>query len=128
MLEIFTDSLNIALSSKNPETATLRYELAIEAYHQAVSMPLPAETRLSLTGSMERLAGSFPTQVLVNEAVGLSEKAAKLKTPKRRLELLHRAVSVIEDGLRAYPRNPRLQSVHERLRAEVVKVAGPAPS
>ena len=126
MLEIFTDSLNIALSSKNPETATSRYELAIEAYHQAVSMPLSAAARLSLTGSMERLAGSFPTQVLGNEAIGLSEKAAKLKTPKKRLELLHRAVSVIEHGLRTHPHDSHLRSVHDRLRAEVVELATPA--
>ncbi|HUP21312.1 MAG TPA: hypothetical protein VNB06_00050 [Thermoanaerobaculia bacterium] len=128
MLEIFTDSLKIALSSKNPETAISRYELAIEAYYQAVSMSLPPETRVSLSDSMGRLAESFPTQVLVNEAVGLSEKAAKLKTPKKRLELLQRAVSVIEGGLRTYPENSRLQSVQESLRAEVAKMAGPAPN
>lgn len=128
MLEIFTDSVNIARSSKNPDTATARFELAIEAYHQAVSMPIPAETRQSLTESMEKLAESFPTQVLVNEAVGLSEKAAKLKTPKKRLELLQRAMSVIENGLENYPANPRLQSVQDGLRAEVSKIAGPAPS
>lgn len=128
MLEIFTDSLNIALSSKNPETATTRYELAIEAYHQAVSMPLTGETRQALTDSIGRLVESFPTQVLVNEAVGLSEKAAKLKTPKKRLELLHRAASLIEGGLRSYPQSARLQSVQEGLRAEVAKVSGLAPS
>ena len=127
MLEIFTDSVKIALSSKNPETAVSRYELAVEAYHQAVSMPLAAETRVSLNDSMASLAESFPTQVLVNEAVGLSEKAAKLKTRKNRLELLGRALSVVEEGLRTYPQNPQLQSVQESLRVEVVKVAGPAP-
>ncbi|QQR74041.1 MAG: hypothetical protein IPJ17_00080 [Holophagales bacterium] len=125
MLEIFTDSLNIALSSKNPETATARYELAIEAYHQAAAMGLPAYTRQSLRVSMEGLAESFPTQVLVNEAVGLSEKAAKLKTPKKRLELLERAMSVIEQGLQRYPENPRLRAVQEGLRTELAKVAGP---
>jgi len=126
MLEIFTDSLNIALASKNPETATARYELAIEAYHQAASMQLPAQTTHSLRISMEGLAESFPIQVLVNEAVGLSEKAAKLKTSKKRLELLNRAVSVIEHGLQTYPQNARLQVVHEGLRTELAKVAGPA--
>jgi hypothetical protein len=77
---------------------------------------------------MGRLAESFPTQVLVNEAVGLSEKAAKLKTPKKRLELLHRALSVIENGLQSYPDDPRLQSVREGLRSEMTKVSGLAPS
>jgi hypothetical protein len=127
MLEIFTDSLKIALSSKNPETAILRYELAIEAYHQAVSMPLPAETRASLNDSMNRLAESFPAQVLVNEAVGLSEKAAKLKTPKKRIDLLQRAVTVVEAGLRTFPQNPQLRAVHEVLRAEAAKAAGSVP-
>lgn len=127
VLEIFTDSLKIALSSKNLETATARYELAIEAYHQAISMPLPAGTRDSVQEAMVRLAESFPTQVLVNEAVGLSEKAAKLKTPKKRLELLQRAISVIEGGLRTYPQNLQLQAVQEKLRAEIEKVASPAP-
>lgn len=127
MLEIFSDSVKIALSSKNPETAISRYELAIEAFHQAVSMPLPAETKASLNDSMERLAESFPTQVLVNEAVGLAEKAAKLKTPKKRLDLLQRAVAVVEVGLRTYPRNPQLRAVHEGLHVEVAKVAGSTP-
>lgn len=128
MLEIFADSLDIAVSSKNPETATARYELAIEAHYQAMSMPIAAETRRALEDSMERLAESFPTLVLVNEAVGLSEKAAKLKTPKKRLELLHRAAFLVEDGLRSYPESPRLQAVQAGLRAEMAKVTGKASS
>jgi hypothetical protein len=38
LAEIFSDSYRIALSSKTPDTARDRFALAVEAYHQIMSM------------------------------------------------------------------------------------------
>jgi len=118
ILEIFSDSHKLALSSKNPETAVTRFELAIEAYHQAVSMPIDEASRASLHRAMENLAESFPEQVIVNEAVGLAEKAAKLKTPRKRLELLSRAIAVVQGGLQKIPASTVLKELQGKLRVE----------
>src|SRR5438093_10242547 len=75
IVEIFGDSYNIALSSKNPDTARDRFALAIEAYHQLISMVTPADVRKSLQRQMENLVELFPSQVATNAAIGLREKA-----------------------------------------------------
>jgi len=79
--QIFTDSQRIALSSKAPNTAADRYALALEAYHQIMSMQAPAELLASVKKAMAELVESFPTRVVANEALGLREKARKMKTP-----------------------------------------------
>lgn len=91
MIEIFADSYKIALSSKNPDTAGDRFALAVEAYYQFMSMESSAEPRAAVQQAMEELVELFPTQVVANEALGLRQKARKLKTPRKRLDLLRRA-------------------------------------
>ena len=54
--------------------------------------------------AMEELVELFPTQVLANEARGLREKARKLKTPKKQLELLQRAREIVDQTCGAPPR------------------------
>ena len=98
LLEIFDDSRKIALGSKNPETAQARFELAVEVYHQLASLGLPAALGSSVQGAMALLADQFPAQVCLNEALGLREKARKLKSRQRKLEYLHRARQVLETG------------------------------
>jgi succinate dehydrogenase/fumarate reductase flavoprotein subunit len=83
MVEILVDSYKIALSSKNPDAAHDRFALAVEAYHQFMSMEPAEEVRASVQKAMEELVELFPTQVLANEALGLLEKARKLKTPQK---------------------------------------------
>jgi len=109
IMQIFDDSQKIALSSKNPDTAGDRFELAVETYHQLLSMGLPAGKKQSLQKTMEQLAESFPTQVVVNEARGLREKAHKLKTPSKRLDLLQRARDIVNHGLTDHPTSSILQ-------------------
>src|SRR6185295_11279004 len=94
MLEIFADSYKIALSSKNSDTAGDRFALAVEAYHQFMSMEPHTDSGAAVQQAMEELVELFPTQVVANEALGLREKARKLKTPRKQLELLRRASEI----------------------------------
>jgi hypothetical protein len=119
MLEIFADSYKIALSSKNPETAKDRFALAVEAYHQFMSMESEEEVRTSVQQAMEELAELFPTQVVRNEALGLREKVRKLKTPRKQLNLLHRALTIINSGLTEHPASSALQVAAEEIQAEI---------
>jgi hypothetical protein len=119
VIEIFMDSQRIALSSKNPETAGDRFALAIEAYHQVMSMGLPPDARASVQSTMEVLVNAFPVQVVANEALGLREKARKLKTRRKQLDLLNRAREILERGLAENPGNGLLRSSAEELRAEI---------
>ena len=44
LFEIFADSERLAMTSKNPDTAGTRFDLAVEVYHQLMSLKLSAET------------------------------------------------------------------------------------
>ena len=122
MVEIFADSYKIALSSKNPETAGDRFALAVEAYYQFTSMEPSAESRTGVHQAMEELVELFPTQVVANEALGLREKARKLKTPRKQLELLRRASEIVNRGLTEHPSNTVLQTAAAELQTEISRV------
>ena len=119
IVEIFADSYKIALSSKNPDTAGDRFALAIEAYHQLMSMGPSADVRRSVQQAMENLIELFPTQVVANEALGLREKARKLKTPRKQLDLLRRAREIVDRGLTEHPSSSVLQAAAVELRTEI---------
>jgi hypothetical protein len=124
MLEIFADSYKIALFSKNPETAGDRFALAVEAYYQFMSMEPAAESRATVQQAMEELVELFPTQVVANEALGLREKARKLKTSRKQLELLRRASEIVNRGLTEHPSNSVLQTAAAELQTEISGVRG----
>ena len=119
IVEIFADSYKIALSSKNPDTAGDRFALAVEAYHQLMSMGSSADVRKSVQQEMENLVELFPAQTVANEALGLREKARKLKTPRKQLDLLRRAREIVDQGLTEHPSSPVLQTVAAELRTEI---------
>ena len=119
MVEIFADSCRIALSSKKPDTAGDRFALAVEAYHQLMSMGPAADVRRWAQQAMEDLVELFPTQVVANEALGLREKARKLKTPQKQLDLLHRASDIVDRGLVEHPSSAMLLEAAAQLRAEI---------
>ena len=102
LLEIFADSERIALSSKDPDTARSRFELAVEVYHQLMSMSLPPDVRSSVTITMASLSDRFPSQVCINEAVGLCERAQKLKSIRKQLENLYRARDVLAPAMKIH--------------------------
>src|SRR5690554_3385098 len=74
IIEIYTDSVTLALSSKNQETATNRYWLAVETYHQLMSMPLSQNIKSTLQQKTEQMVEQFPEKVVINEINGLMEK------------------------------------------------------
>jgi hypothetical protein len=119
MVEIFADSYRIALSSKNLNTAGDRFALAVEAYHQFMSMEPSGEARAAVQQAMEELAELFPTQVVANEALGLREKARKLKTPRKQLDLLQRAREIVDHGLTENPLSLILETTAAELRIEI---------
>jgi hypothetical protein len=119
IVEIFADSYKIALSSKNPDTAGDRFALAVEAYHQIMSMGPSADVRESVQQAMENLVELFPAQVVTNEALGLREKARKLKTPRKQLDLLRRAREIVDRGLTEHPSSSVLQAAAAELRTEI---------
>lgn len=97
--QIFTESMTLALHSQNAETATSRFDLAIEAYHQLLTLPLSSGDRQELQAAMAGLTADLPLRMCMNEARGLCAKATKLKTPRRKLELLRQAKAALERGV-----------------------------
>jgi hypothetical protein len=119
IVEIFVDSYKIALSSKNPDTAGDRFALAVEAYHQIMSMGPSPDVRGSVQQAMENLVELFPAQVVANEALGLREKARKLKTPRKQLDILRRAREIVDRGLTEHPASSLLRTVAAELQTEI---------
>lgn len=122
MAEIFADSYTIALSSKNPDTANDRFDLAVEAYYQFISMESSAPARTAVHQAMEELVELFPIQVIANEALGLREKARKMKTPLKQLDLLRHASEIVKVGLSEHPSSSVLQEAAGALQAEIVQL------
>ena len=123
LLEIFADSQRIALSSKNSETARTRFELALELYHQLLSLGLPPDLRSTVQGAMSGLLEQFPIQVCLNEAIGLCEKARQLRTPRRRLEYLCAAQEVLRAALATDTvGSPAIQSMYDQVLGEIAQV------
>jgi hypothetical protein len=122
LIEIFTDSHKIALNSKDPATARGRFELAVEAYHQLMSIGLPADLRSSVQDAMTTLVDQFPIQVCLNEALGLYAKAGKLKTARRKLEYLRRARDVLHSGLATSPTGgTAIQAMHDHVLVDIAQ-------
>jgi carbamoylphosphate synthase large subunit len=127
LVEIFSDSYRVALSSKNPDTAHDRFALAVEAYHQIMSMSVAGEVRASLLKDMSALAQTFEVQVVINEALGLREKARRLKTARKQIELLARAVDLLERGHNTSPESETLRIEVQETRAELARTQAAAP-
>lgn len=82
LIQVFQESGKLAVESRKPDTAHSRYDLAIECYHQIMSLRINRGLRKSTKNAMEVLASCFPSQVCMNEALGLCDKANKVKTVK----------------------------------------------
>ena len=99
LAQIFRESGEMAVISKNPAIAHDRFDLALEAYYQLRSLPLAQNFRDSVQNAMVTLAEKFPSQVCINEALGLCEHAQKLKTVRSQLKYLYRARDALDRGL-----------------------------
>jgi len=84
-----------------------------------MAMESAAAVRASVQGAMEELVELFPIQVVANEALRLREKARKLKTPRKQLDLLRRASEIVHRGLTEHPCSSVLQTAAAELRTEI---------
>src|ERR1035441_3584049 len=98
LVQIFQNSGRMAVESKNAETAHSNFDLAVEAYYQIISLRPGTELERSVTHAMQTLADDFPTKVCINEAVGICEKADKLKSIRTKLKYLRNAQEILERG------------------------------
>lgn len=90
-IQIFSDSVDIALHSKNPETAESRMQGAEESYQRACGFNTLMTPSLAtqLNSRYAQLRQNYPTAWRINAALGTIEKAINLKTDagrKRRLD------------------------------------------
>ena len=96
MVEIFSDSIHIALDSKNPETAKIRYDLSLETYHEILAHAAPSPDLDYVTRLMKRVVALYPAMLCINQAIGCMDKAAKLKSAKGKLKRLESAREIME--------------------------------
>jgi hypothetical protein len=116
LLEIFQNAGQTALESKNRGTAQNDFELAIEAYYQIVVLHPGSALEQSITQKMQMLAGRFPSRACINEAVGICEKANKLKSIKAKLKYLLKAREVLECGLaRQDAERAKITSIYDQV-------------
>lgn len=95
-IEIFEDSVRIARSSKNPETAQSRYELALEAYRASKSFQVPADVGATLDQAYLALRQEFPTLKVINHAMGLISQAEQKKKQSTSLRYLQQAADALD--------------------------------
>jgi len=99
LTQIYQESGQLAVKSRNPETAHSRYDLAIECYYQIMSLPTSRRLRKSTKNATDILVSRFPSQVCMNEALGLCDKANKVKTIKTQHKHLKKAEQLLKSGL-----------------------------
>lgn len=123
MLEIFSDSVRLALESKNPDTAESRYMLSLAAYHEIVAHAAPSPDLDHVTHLMRRVVALFPSMKRMNEATGYLDKAAKLKSAKGKLSWVNRARAVL-DGMPddKFVDRDRLTALTERVDDELAGI------
>lgn len=88
-----------AMTSKNIKLAQSSYELAIEIYHQILSLKPKAELRRTATDAMLTVAERYPGQHCMNEALSLCELSNKVNSLENQLRYLLDAKAILEDGL-----------------------------
>lgn len=101
-LQIFRDSVEIALSSKKRDIAESRMVLAEEKYlyiKNKQSNLVQSEIMAEITSVMEEVEEKFNTNIYNNIALAHLEKANKLKTIKSKNKYLEQAKEILNEGL-----------------------------
>jgi len=119
LMQIFSESSQLALKSKVPETAQSRYELAVEAFHQLRSVIADPAASDAYRDLMFQVAELFPITTLLNQIAALRDKARRLKTKSKRIDLLTRASQLAHSGRREYPACRDFGRVQSELTAEL---------
>lgn len=101
-LKTIRESVHIALSSKNRETAESRMETALERFDiiQNHSKRLISSSVFDeIKKTVDEATEEFKTKLYINIALGHINKASGLKTNKSKSKYLGLAKSVLEEGL-----------------------------
>lgn len=115
LIQICTDAVSIALQSKDPDTAEARRDLAIEAYHQLREL----NAHHAIHETIVTMLNEFPVCVRLNAARGMVAKAAKLKTPGRRAEILRQAASILATSQGAAAEDPQIQCLKQSIASDL---------
>ena len=121
-IQIFTDSVAIALSSKKADTATHRLRLASETYEKISKDRTILGPRLchELDAKYQHLLATFASALTLNVARDHIEKASALKTAKARMDRLQRALAVLEEGIAGGAgASPEVHALADEVRARV---------
>ena len=118
LTQILTESVAIALQSKTPDTALDRRDLALEAYHQLREL----NAHQAVHETIVAMVTDFPIRVLVNEANGLVAKAAKIKTPRRKVDLLRQALLVLQNHGCGLPSDGECQRLARTIADDVASI------
>lgn len=101
-LQIISDSIEIALTSKKRETAESRMDTVLELFekiNQEQSALITAETLEEIARVVQKAERNFYTKLFTNLALGHLEKVEKLKTQKSKAKYLQLAREVLREGL-----------------------------
>lgn len=102
--QIIADSIDLALTSKNRDTAHSRADTVFASYQECLNQyadVLRHEDWLVVDNYIVDFNNAFATAWRINVAQGLCEKAFKLKTEKSRRKYIEQAAELIVEGLAA---------------------------
>jgi len=99
LIDQLAQTADRAVTSRNNKMAQSSYELAIELYHQILSLRPEQELRQLSEQAMKELVGRYPGLVAVNRAVAYCDLAKQAKTLSDQVRYLSQAKSVLEDAL-----------------------------
>lgn len=119
IMQIFRESCTIALKTKRQSIAEMRYGLAVETYHQLQVMLADQSARALIRASMFTFLELFPIQVVFREVNRHLARAARLRTPTRRIESFRHAAHILESAVIQTPRCRDFHDALARVRAEL---------
>ena len=101
-IQILSESVYLATTSKKRDTAESRMDLALERYAEVSGKQanlVSSHVREQIDAFVRQAQQEFGTQMYLNVVQGHIEKAEKLKTAKSKLKYLGMAAEVIQEGL-----------------------------
>jgi len=103
-LQILRDLIDIFSTSRKPDTAESRFELALEKYHadrRLLPKFVSTDTIMHVEKSFTRSAYEFQTTKFTNPAADLIAKSQTVKTRAARTKRLEAARTILAQGLAA---------------------------
>ncbi len=91
LVQIYTESCEIAVTSKNMTTAENRYDLALEAHYQLLDVGVDWDREKSIVKSTNDMVEIFPDYKCYTTAEQFLRKAIKLKSKNAKLKYLNKA-------------------------------------